>query len=192
MHKKLQYIVLALLTVLVLLALGGYFFPDRLQLEGGWRLPVKKKIAFRMLASADTLSQILQFFPDTNSYHMITYGEPFAGGGIAWYHRPDGNLTAFVEYKYIQPDSLVILELNFRHEGKASLLLLIKPEGQGSQVHWIYSARFGSNPLARYYGLSLRKMAKNKMDEFGVQATFFAQAIFSDNSKPPSTLPDYR
>ncbi|MCS6982257.1 MAG: hypothetical protein NZM65_08690 [Flavobacteriales bacterium] len=189
MLKKLKYSVLVLLTALVLLTLGGYFFPDRLQLEGVWKLPIKRQVAFQMMTRADILSQILQFFPDTNSYHVISYSEPFAGGGIAWYRRSDGNLTAYIEYKHIQPDSLVFLELNFRHEGKASLLLWLKPEGQSSQIHWKYEARFGPNPVARYFGLSLRKMVKNKMDEFGARAVNSAQAFLTGKSKPLSPVP---
>lgn len=164
LFKKIEGALVALATLFFLFILAGYLLPSQVTVEGAWPLPCQPDIILPRLQDPPKLAKVLPFFSDTSAYHTHAYGA--AGlGGVAWYRKPDGLLKAYAEILKTHPDSGVFISLNFREEGKALLLLTPRSGSKGPELAWRYEARFGANPIGRYFGLELKRMVTQSLEK---------------------------
>jgi hypothetical protein len=160
--KKIEGTLVTLATIFFLFIAAGYFLPSQVRIEGSWPLPCLPDTAYKRLHAPEKLALVLPLFSDTGVYRTLPYGN-FGYGGVAWYRKPDGLLKAYAEFLRARPDSGVFLGLNFREEGKALLLLTPRQGEAGPELAWRFEARFGANPIGRYFGLELKRLVEQNL-----------------------------
>lgn len=160
--KKIEGALVTVATLFFLFIMAGYFLPSQVRIEGSWPLPCLPDTAYKHLQHPEKLALVLPLFSDTDLYQTLPYGN-FGYGGVAWYRKPDGHLKAYAEILRARPDSGVFLGLNFREEGKALLLLTPRQGAVGPELAWRYEARFGANPVGRYFGLELKRLVEQNL-----------------------------
>lgn len=161
--KILEAVLVILVTLFFLFVLAGFLLPARVTEEGAWPLTCPPDTVFSRLQDPRYLASALPLLNDPARYHKVPYGSYGSSGGVAWYRKPDGHLKAYAEVLKVQRDSGLFISLNFREEGKASLWLMPRVNGNSTELIWRYEADFGFNPVARYFGLELRRMVTRDM-----------------------------
>ncbi|MCS6979066.1 MAG: hypothetical protein NZM15_03060 [Flavobacteriales bacterium] len=137
----------------------GFLFPERLVVHGHWSIPCNSDTIRAHLRTAQGLSAVLPFMEDAERYTKIPYGSQEKNAGVAWYARETGHLKAYAEFLKESQDSGVFVGLNFREKGKALMRFLPRAAADGTtQLEWHYEARFGNNPIARFFGFELRPL----------------------------------
>lgn len=91
---------------------------------------------------------------------QVQYSGPQEGVGASMSWHSDVPEVGSGEQTIVEsePNKLVQSDIEFGDQGRGRNRFELTPVDQGVEVNWSYTAQFGSNPVARYFGLALDDM----------------------------------
>jgi hypothetical protein len=149
--KILKIIGIVVLSILLILVVGGYLIPPHYHVE---------RTRTFAASTADIQAQIIDLpkwqawnpWADHDPAMKVTYGTPSAGVGASMSWTSDKTGQGSLTITHISNDS-VREALNFGPDIEPpTTTFYFKPEGQGTQVRWAMDGELGNNPFMRWYG----------------------------------------
>ena len=164
--KIFRRILLALLAVILILIVVGFFLPRHVHVKRSVEMRAAGELIFDQINSFrkwKSWSPWLQM--DTNM--KISYSGPEKGTGATFtYHSDnkdigDGKLTITNSVAY---DS-IIMDMDFMENGKATGKFYFAESDSGTMVTWVLESDLGNNPVSRWFGLFMDNMIGNDLEK---------------------------
>lgn len=157
--KFLKKVGLILTVLAVALVLIGFMLPERVHIERSLHVAAPPTTVFPYvndLRQFNRWSPWAQLDPNTR----YTFEGPNAGKGATMRWASDDGRVGNGSQEIIAslPDRRVETRLDFGDGGAALAFHEISVEADGSRVTWGFESEFGSNLIARYFGLMFDRM----------------------------------
>jgi len=166
--------------ILLLFILVGLLLPGTWSAEEDAFLPAPPSAVFPLLSRLSAWGSWTPF-PDTG---LEAFGPAEGvGAGIRWndpdYGRGEARITGLEEDRVVEYEVL-IEGGSLRIQGR----LTLRPNPDGTQIHWTEEGDFGWNPLMGY---AARGMASSQANAMRASLDRLAKVVAA--SVPPSTVP---
>lgn len=164
MAKK---ILLALLGVIVLLIIVGFFLPGSIEVTRSIVVNAPPQASFDEVNNLDRW-QNWSYWNTIDPEMKVTYGSSTSGVG-AWYSwdGPEvgkGKLTITESV----PVTSIKADLDFTDQGTARSWYTFEPEGNGTKVTMGFASEFGYNPFMRWIGVLVFESEMNKAFDYSL------------------------
>lgn len=156
-----KYLFFALLfLILLFFAYGFFFLEDKVQVSRTITIDRPAKMVFK---TANSMHHFNAWSPwaktDPNAKYQFSGPEYGVGSKMSWQGNEEvgsGNQTIIESV----PHELVKSELYFDGQGDdpAWASVVIKDQGESTQVSWVFEADFDGNILGRYFGMMMDRM----------------------------------
>lgn len=161
----LLYILLGLFTLILLLALIGFFLPSKIHLERSAVINSEPDAVFLEIADFEN-------FVTWNPWSAKDPGikQNFEGGKIcvgskySW----EGNKKVgkgYMEITHLEVNRKVDLDLNFGPQGLAKCGFILEPIADKTKVIWYFDSDMGKNPFFRLMGPLMDKFVGKDYSE---------------------------
>jgi uncharacterized protein YndB with AHSA1/START domain len=153
-----MYILIALIAVLIISALIGYFMPQEVKIEKSIIIHAPKEVVFAEIASLPnfvtwspwsdkdpTMSQSFQGHPGTVGSRYTWKGNKKVGEGS-------------METTAIQLNEFVAYTMNFGNRGTAQAIMRVEENKGVTRMTWAFTSNVGKNPLMHLMGPVMASM----------------------------------
>ncbi len=158
--------ILVVLLVLIAIAVGvAYLLPAHMKIERSALVNASQEVVFEQV---NTLKNWESWSPwhKIDPAMKLVYSELPAGEG-AYYewesNNPKAGAGKLTIKKVFASDSLLV-EMEFKGQGNASILFSFKAAENGTNVTWTMISDLGMNPVARYMGLIMKSDVENDFE----------------------------
>lgn len=151
--------ILYILIFIALLILAGFLLPREIIVERSVYITKPPESVFSYvnnLRNFNSWSPWYQLDPTTE----YEYSGPESGIGatMSWQSENPSVGTGSQTIVTSQPNSLVRMDLDFAAQGQATSEIRLQPQGSGTNVTWWFSTDLGGSPIARWFGLMVKRM----------------------------------
>jgi effector-binding domain-containing protein len=156
--KILKQILLVALTLVILVALVGFFLPRKVRVERSLVIHAPADVLFQEVNTMKSWPRWAPWFHLDPQMEITYFGpESGKGAGYSWKstHRKVGNGQVMIA---ASGGDSVLVNMEFMGHGTAVASYKFNPEGSGTKVSWTMENDMGINPFTRYFGLMLDKM----------------------------------
>jgi uncharacterized protein YndB with AHSA1/START domain len=150
--------VIGLMLLVVVLAVVGFFLPNKFKVERLVTIAAPAEKIYPMIAETRKWPT-WTVWNERDPNMKIEYSGPAAGAGAkwAWQSKTEGN--GAMEFSSADVSKGIAYKLTFADFGMASTgVLSMVPSGAGTTVTWTNEGEFGANPFMRYFGLAMDSM----------------------------------
>ncbi|GAA4352931.1 hypothetical protein GCM10023185_13070 [Hymenobacter saemangeumensis] len=157
--KNLKKLGLALLIIIALLTIAGFFLPRQVHVERSLTIKAAPAAIFTEINTVRSWPRWSPWHGLDPQMQVIYSGPPSGeGAGYSWTSANSnvGNGTLTVTRS--QPFERIDISMDFDENGTATGSYLLRPAGQGTRLTWTMDTDLGANPLERYLGLFLDKL----------------------------------
>ena len=157
--RTLRYIVLALLFLLVVVVIVGFFLPAKVRLERSIEINRKAPVVFSVINSLNNFNKWSPWYNlDLNANYVVTGPKSGVGSKIVW----QGNAKVGKGSNEIiasQQNAFIKTKFFFgKNDQPAYSTLSLAEKDQKTTVTWAFENDFGYNVFYRYFGLVLEDM----------------------------------
>jgi uncharacterized protein YndB with AHSA1/START domain len=159
--KAIFKILLWLVGVVIILFLAGFFLPKNVHIERTASINAKPEAVYHLLNDLTTYDKWMPWNQMDPNW-KVEYAAQKTGKG-AWYKWQSKNSkvgTGKLTIDETVPNKKVITKMEFEGFNEPSLGgWQLKPKGNGTELKWYMNSSMGNNPLYRWMGLFMDKMA---------------------------------
>lgn len=151
--------ILYTLVFIALLILAGFLLPREITVERSVYITKPPESVFgyvNNLRNFNAWSPWYQLDPTTE--YEYSGPEEGVGATMSWQSENPSVGTGSQTIVTSQPDSLVRMDLDFAAQGQATSEIRLQPQGSGTNVTWWFSTDLGGSPIARWFGLMVKRM----------------------------------
>jgi hypothetical protein len=142
--------------VLVALAAAPFLLPAQARVSRSAIVPAKPEAIFNLISTTAGFDRINPF-RNRDSNLAVTFSGPEAGPGASFsWSGKEGTGTQTISTMTLNKE--VVMQLDLGQMGKPIQTFTLLPVEGGTQVTWSLLADFGSNPVARVFGLMMDGM----------------------------------
>jgi hypothetical protein len=155
--KKIFIILLGI--VVVFLAVAYLFGKSNCHVERSIIVNQKQLVSYNFLNDLQNWNKWSPWYErDPNA--KFTFSGPTSGKGasLAWASEKNDVGHGSLTITDSQPDSLILIDLNFMENGVAKSGFHLTPEGEGAKIKWTFDVEMGMNPIGRVMGLLMDSM----------------------------------
>ncbi len=148
-------IVLGISAVIVVVAAGvGLLLPAQAHVERSITIAAPPSAVFAMANDFREFNKWSPWFgKDPDAEYQFEGPSSGVGAKMHWSSDQPDVGYGYQEIIESDPNRVVTTFLNFGPKGTAQASVRIEPAGDGSRVTWGFTAKFGNDLLARYFGL---------------------------------------
>lgn len=154
-------ILLALLGIVVLLVIVGFFLPGQIEVTRSISVNAPAAYAYEEVNNLENWKK-WSYWNTLDPKMTMDYGDLKAGAGAFYsWDGPEvgkGKLTITES----TPSSLIKADLDFMEQGTAKSWYTFEPEGESTKVTMGFSTELGMNPLMRWMGVTMFRSEMNK------------------------------
>jgi len=164
--RILKRLLLAVVTLIVLLAVIGFFLPSKYHVERNVTVNAKPEAIFPYLNN-------LKSWPDWTAWTTKRYPDmktnfsgPEAGVGATYNWEGQSVGTGSLKLTKSDPNTGIEYDLDFdngKYLSKGSIKM--QPSGNGVNVIWSNEGDLGMNPINRYFGLMMDRFMAPDFEE---------------------------
>lgn len=157
--RILRYMVLALLFLLLVVAVVGFFLPAKVNLERSTVINQDRDKIFKVLNSLTHFNKWSPWFEyDPNADYVLSGPESGVGSTLTWQGN-DKIGTGSNEIIESKENEFIRMKFYFgKSESPAFSKVSVSKVENGTKVTWAFYNDFGYNVFYRYFGLVLEKM----------------------------------
>ena len=157
--RTLRYLVLAMLFLLVVVVIIGFFLPAKVHVERSIKINRKPHVVFQVVNSLSHFNQWSPWFEkDVNATYKLSGNHAGVGSKLSW----QGNQKVGVGSNEIiesKSNSYIKTKLFFgKDDHPAYAVISLKKESDSTIVTWSLENDFGYNIFYRYFGFVLEDM----------------------------------
>jgi effector-binding domain-containing protein len=152
--KIIKTFLIGLVALIVLLIVIALFLPSAAHVERTASISAPPTVVFDIVNSLKRFNEWSPWY-ELDPSARFTYSGPEKGLGARVQWSSDSTELGSGAQEIVEsvPLERVRTQLEFADEGQASSALELAPEGQGTNVTWVFDMQFGYNLPARYFGL---------------------------------------
>lgn len=149
-------IVISGAVVLLGLAVTLFFLPARAEVSRSAIVPASPEVIYELLSTSAGFDRINPFRNRDAALAVAFSGPPSGVGASFLWSGKEGSGRQTISA--VKPNEEVVMQLDLGQMGAPVQTLRLLPVAGGTQVTWSLEAEFGSNPLAKVFGLVMDGM----------------------------------
>ena len=160
----LRAILLVLLGILVATGIVGLFLPQTGHVERSIAIAAP---ADAIYARVSDLRRFNDWSPwaDLDPSTKYEYAGNGVGSSVSWASDNPSVGSVTITITGLTPNERVDMEFDFGEPVPSTSYLALAPDGDDTQVTWVFDTTFGFNPFYRYFGLVLDTMVGNSYEK---------------------------
>jgi len=157
--KTLRYIVLALIFLILVTVVVGFFLPAKVHLERSIEIKRDKAAIFKVINAFESFNKWSPWYDlDVNAQYIISGPQSGVGSKLEWHGNQNvgsgvNEIVESVENNYIKTKMFF-----GKSEAPAYSIVSLKQQGNSTKVTWAFENDFGMNVFYRYFGLVIEDM----------------------------------
>lgn len=156
--KFVLWLVGALVGLVVLLVVIGFFLPSDFKVERSVLINAPAERVYSMVAAPREWTR-WSVWNERDPNMKIEYSGPESGAGAAWSWQSETEGNGEMEFTEATPPQRLVYALRFPEMGMESTgTLTLTPAEGGVQVSWTNEGDVGGNPLNRWFAMFMDKL----------------------------------
>ena len=148
--KILKKVLLVLVILIAVLAVIGWFMPSKIHIERSLTMKAPVESIFKqvnVVKNWEKWSPWRKMDPEMKvTYYDIAEG---LGASYSWVGEKSGE--GLITFSEVKNNELIITDLDFKGEGKATGGFRFEPAAEGTKVTWYFDSEVGMNPFMRLF-----------------------------------------
>jgi uncharacterized protein YndB with AHSA1/START domain len=151
--KFLLWLLGALVGLVVLLLVVGFFLPSNFKVERSVVINAPAERVYGLIAAPREWKR-WSVWCERDPNMIIDYTGSESGAGAAWSWKSETEGNGEMEFTQATPPERVVYELRFPEMGMQSTgVLTVAPADGGVRVNWTNEGDVGGNPLNRWFAM---------------------------------------
>ncbi len=158
--KVIKYIGLGLITILVLVIIGGFFLPSTAKVERSIDIAKPQAELFNYLIDFDKFKEWSPW-QDIDPATQYTFTGPEAGVGTKMSWSSEHPRVGKGSQEIVAVEGQEVIKIDLYFDGQYGGLVhyrLTQESADSTKMVWQYETDFGNNPFGRYIGLLIEGM----------------------------------
>lgn len=157
--RTLRYLVLALMFLLLVVVVIGFFLPSKVRMERSIDIKRGTDTIFQVINSLNNFNKWSPWFgKDTNAQYTLSGSSAGVGSKLAWQGNKNVGTGSNEIIESLQNQSIKMRMFFGKDDQPAFATISLKPNGETTNVTWAFENDFGYNVFFRYFGLVLEDM----------------------------------
>jgi len=157
--RTLRYLVLALLFLLLVAVVVGFFLPAKVHLQRSIVIPREASKIFSVINSLQNFNQWSPWYAlDVEAKYTVRGPDSGVGSKLSWQGNDKVGEGSNEIIESLKNQSIKTIFYFGKSDHPAYSTLSLKPQEQGTEVTWAFENDFGYNIFYRYFGLVLEDM----------------------------------
>lgn len=157
--RTLRYLVLALMFLLLVVVVIGFFLPSKVKMERSIEINRGEGTIFQVVNSLNNFNKWSPWFgKDTNAQYVLSGSSAGVGSKLAWQGNKNVGTGSNEIIESLQNESIKMRMFFGKDDQPAYATISLMPIGESTKVTWVFENDFGYNVFFRYFGLVLEDM----------------------------------
>ncbi len=157
--KTLRYIVLALIFLILVAVVVGFFLPAKVHLERSVEINRDKTTIFKVINALENFNKWSPWYElDVNAEYKISGPQSGVGSKLEWHGNESVGDGVNEIIESVENDHTKTRMFFGKSDAPAYSIISLEQKGDKTKVTWAFENDFGMNVFYRYFGLVIEDM----------------------------------
>ena len=157
--KTLRYIVLALIFLILVAVVVGFFLPSKVHLERSVEIQRDKTTIFKVINAFENFNKWSPWYElDINAQYSVSGPQSGVGSKLEWHGNENVGDGVNEIVESVNNDHIKTKMFFGKSDAPAYSIISLEQRGDSTKVTWAFENDFGMNVFYRYFGLVIEDM----------------------------------